>query len=102
MAWLEQEKTGIYQICFRYQGERFKKSARTRDERKAQALQGRVEENIELVERPAACSGRCRPIRISDFRRADKRRKVEAAKAAKTLRAFCPLPGKPSRRCPGS
>ena len=51
MAWLEQEKTGIYQICFRYQGERFKKSARTRDERKAQSMMGRVDENIELVER---------------------------------------------------
>ena len=51
MAWLEQEKTGIYQICFRFGDERVKKSARTRDERKALSIKGRVEENIELIQR---------------------------------------------------
>ena len=51
MAWLEQEKTGIYQICFRFGEERIKRSARTRDERKALTLAGRVEENLDLVQR---------------------------------------------------
>ena len=49
MAWLEQEKSGIYHICFRFQGERIKKSAGTRDERKAEIKRARIEENLELV-----------------------------------------------------
>jgi len=51
MAWLEQEKSGIYHICFRFQGERIKKSAGTRDERKAEIKRARIEENLELVAR---------------------------------------------------
>ena len=51
MAWLEQENTGIYHICFRYQGLRIKRSSRTRDVRKAEAMMGRIEENVELIER---------------------------------------------------
>ena len=51
MAWLEQEQTGIFQICFRYEGERFKRSAHTKSERKANNLMSRLEENLELLER---------------------------------------------------
>lgn len=51
MAWLEQEDSGIYYICFRYQGQRIKRYTRTRDESKAEAMMGRIDENIELVNR---------------------------------------------------
>ena len=51
MAWLEQEKTGIYEICFRFGEERIKRSARTREERKALTLAGRIEENLDLIQR---------------------------------------------------
>lgn len=51
MAWLEQEDSGIYYICFRYQGVRIKRSTRTREESKAEAMLGRIDENIGLVER---------------------------------------------------
>ena len=51
MAWLEPDKNGIYHVCLRYGGRRFKKSARTRDRTKAGRLRARVEENLELVER---------------------------------------------------
>jgi integrase len=51
VAWLERENTGIYQVCFRFDGERIKKSARTRDLRKAQSMMGRVDENIQLIQK---------------------------------------------------
>lgn len=51
MVWLELEKTGILQICYRFSEEKTKRSARTKDERKALTLGGRVEENLELIQR---------------------------------------------------
>lgn len=50
MAWLEQSPTGAYHIAFRYAGQKFKKSLRTRDIDAANARLHRVEENIALVE----------------------------------------------------
>lgn len=49
MAWLDCERSGIYQLGFSFGGERFKRSLRTRCERTAQAAMLRVEENIRLV-----------------------------------------------------
>ena len=49
MAWLDRERTGIYQIGFSFGGKRFKRSLRTRDEATAEATLHRVEENIRLV-----------------------------------------------------
>ena len=69
MAWLEKEKTGIYQICFRFRGERIKRSARTRALRKAETLLARVEENIDLVERGrliVPCDADLFPFLVSD------------------------------------
>ena len=50
MAWLELAPSGVYQIAFRYGGEKYKKSTRTRDVRTASARLHRVDENIRLVE----------------------------------------------------
>ena len=50
MAWLELAPSGVFQIAFRYGGQRFKKSTRTRDVRAANAHLHRVDENIRLVE----------------------------------------------------
>jgi hypothetical protein len=44
MGWLEDGKTGVFQICFRFGDERIKRSSRTKDKRKALALLGRIEE----------------------------------------------------------
>lgn len=49
MAWLDCERTGIYQIGFSFGGRRFKRSLRTRDEPTAEATLHRVEENLRLV-----------------------------------------------------
>lgn len=51
MGWLEDGKTGVHQICFRFGDERIKRSSRTKDKRKALALLGRIEENLELIQR---------------------------------------------------
>ena len=51
MAWLDEEKSGIFHVCFRYGGRRFKTSAKTREGTKAERLQARIEENLELVNR---------------------------------------------------
>ena len=51
MAWVEPTVTGIYHICFRFGNERFKRSARTKNRRKAEAMMLRLEENTSLVER---------------------------------------------------
>ncbi len=51
MGWLEDGKTGVHQICFRFGNERIKRSSRTKDKRKALALLGRIEENLELIQR---------------------------------------------------
>ena len=49
MAWIDCERTGIYQIGFTFGGRRFKRSLKIRDERTAEATRHRVEENIRLV-----------------------------------------------------
>ena len=49
MAWLDCERTGIYQIGFSFGGTRFKRSLKTRDEPTARAAIHRVEENLRLV-----------------------------------------------------
>lgn len=58
MAWLERHvKTNIYSVCFRLpkpfdkQGKRFKESLKTTDLDHAERLRGRLEENIQLVQR---------------------------------------------------
>ena len=51
MAWLEDGKTGVFQVCFRFGDERIKRSSQTKDRRKAVALLGRIEENLDLVQR---------------------------------------------------
>ncbi|MCA9218122.1 MAG: site-specific integrase [Planctomycetales bacterium] len=50
MAWLEPQPNGIFHIAFRYKGEKFKKSLRTRCEHAASTRLTRVEENMRLVE----------------------------------------------------
>lgn len=49
MAWIDCERTGIFQIGFCFGGRRVKRSLRTRDQRVAEAAMHRVEENIRLV-----------------------------------------------------
>lgn len=49
MAWLE-KKGNTYQILFRFGGQRYKKSLKTKDEKKAEARKIRIEETIQLVE----------------------------------------------------
>ena len=51
MGWLEDGKTGVLQICFRFGDERIKRSSRTKSRRKALAMLGRIEENLELIQR---------------------------------------------------
>lgn len=49
MAWIDCERTGIFQIGFCFGRRRVKRSLRTRDQRVAEAAMHRVEENIRLV-----------------------------------------------------
>ncbi|MCA9014466.1 MAG: site-specific integrase [Planctomycetaceae bacterium] len=49
MAWLE-KKGDTYQISFRFAGQRYKKSLKTKEESKAEARKTRIEETIQLVE----------------------------------------------------
>ncbi len=51
MAWLEQQKSGVYVVCFRYGGARLKRSTKTRSEDKAERIRLQIQENIDLVER---------------------------------------------------
>jgi hypothetical protein len=51
MAWLEQHPTaGTFQIVFRLDDTKFKRSLKTDDAREASARLARVEENIRLVD----------------------------------------------------
>jgi integrase len=50
VAWLEQTPGGLYHIAFRFDGQKLKKSLRTRDVQAANARLHRVDENIRLVE----------------------------------------------------
>ena len=50
MAWLEQQPNGIFHVAFRYDGQKFKKTLRTRCNQTAAARLHRVDENIRLVE----------------------------------------------------
>jgi len=50
MPWLELTSTGLYHVGFRYGGQKFKKTLRTRDARTAHSRLHRIEENIRLVE----------------------------------------------------
>lgn len=50
MAWLDKGDNGIYQVSFRFGGQRYKKSLKTKDEIKAVARKVRIEETIQLVE----------------------------------------------------
>jgi integrase len=50
MASLQRDPSGIFHICFRYGGVRFKRSLKTSDPRKASAATVRVDENIRLAE----------------------------------------------------
>jgi integrase len=51
MAWLERDATGYFSICLRIGSKRFKRSLQTKNEKHAQLLTARVEENLLLVER---------------------------------------------------
>ena len=44
-------KSKRYRIRFRYQGQEFKRSLRTKTEKEARAIKGRIEETISLIER---------------------------------------------------
>lgn len=50
MAWLE-KRGGRFRVCFRYGSKKFRHELKTESEREAQALVGRVEENLILLER---------------------------------------------------
>jgi len=49
MASLLQDPSGHYHVTFRFGGRRFKRSVRTKHERKAIAAASHVEENIRLI-----------------------------------------------------
>ncbi len=49
MAWLDRERTGIFQIGFKLGKRRFKRSLKIRDEKVAEELLHRLEESIRLV-----------------------------------------------------
>ena len=51
MSWLEQHRSGIYHVAFRVGEARFKRSLGTKERRKAEALAGRIDENLALIER---------------------------------------------------
>lgn len=50
MAWLEQTQSGVYHVAFRFDGQKFKKSLRTRDARAANARLHGIDETIRLIE----------------------------------------------------
>jgi hypothetical protein len=51
MAWLERDATGYFSLCLRIGTKRFKRSLQTKNEKHAELLTARVEENLLLVER---------------------------------------------------
>lgn len=50
MASVQQYPGGNFHVCFRFGGQRYKWSLKTRLQRKAEAAASRIEENIRLVE----------------------------------------------------
>jgi len=50
MAWLENDKSGNFHVCFRLGERKFKKSLKTKNERAAGAACARIEDNIRLLE----------------------------------------------------
>lgn len=50
MAWLRQNPSGHFYICFRFGGRRFKRSLKTKSERVANSKRVRLEDTIGLVE----------------------------------------------------
>lgn len=60
MASLQQDPSGNFHICFRFAGQRFKRSLHTKKSSEAENLLGRLEDNLRLVERgilemPSGC-----------------------------------------------
>jgi hypothetical protein len=51
MAWNERDTSGMYFVCFRFDGKRFKRSLKTNEKRQADNLVGCLEENLRLLER---------------------------------------------------
>ena len=49
MAWLQTDPSGNYHISFRFGGQKFKRSLKTKSERDANGRLLRLEENIRLV-----------------------------------------------------
>lgn len=52
MAWLNfDEASGNFRVGFRFDGQQFKRSLKTADRREAEALRGRIDDTIRLIER---------------------------------------------------
>lgn len=51
MAWLQQDPSHNYHVCFRLGGKKFKRSLRTKKRNEANSQAARIEDNIRLVER---------------------------------------------------
>ncbi|HEV3085131.1 MAG TPA: hypothetical protein VGY66_35550, partial [Gemmataceae bacterium] len=52
MSWLEEHPTsGHFKICFRWGNQKRKKTVKTGDRKEAEAVLGRFEENLRLLER---------------------------------------------------
>jgi integrase len=51
MAWLQQDPSGNYHVSFRFGQTKFKRSLHTKRRNEADAMSGRIEDNIRLVER---------------------------------------------------
>ena len=50
MAWLENDRSGNVHVCFRFGGQKFRRSLHSKSRREAEARKQRLEENIRLVE----------------------------------------------------
>ena len=50
MAWLENDRSGNVHVCFRFGGQKFRRSLRTKSRREAETRKQRLEENVRLVE----------------------------------------------------
>ena len=50
MAWLEQDRSKRFHICFRFGGRKFRRSLKTESRQKAELRLARLEENIELLQ----------------------------------------------------
>ena len=89
MAWIEKPVSGNYQVAFRFEDQKYKKSLRTKDRRAAEARLQRVQELIQLVE-----SGRIavpEDIDPADFFLSDgaTNLKPKSKAAPRTLRRLC-------------